>query len=97
MSAVTSPASTFCQLTSTTFAVFNIASAASIMPTRPRVSIMPSASPTSDFEDVLGSVGTADHLNPAVGGRNRDLPPRRRPFLPSFPRAERGDVRDVMA
>jgi hypothetical protein len=47
ISAVTSPASTFCQLTSTTFAVFNMASAASIMPISPRVSIMPSASPIS--------------------------------------------------
>src|SRR5262245_1357506 len=47
MMAVTRPASTFCQLTSTTFAVFSIASAASIMLTRPRVSIIPSASPMS--------------------------------------------------
>ncbi len=47
--AVTSPASTFCQPTNTTFAVFTIASAASIMPTSPRVSTMPSASPMSEF------------------------------------------------
>src|SRR5262249_23851152 len=45
--AVTRPASTFCQPTNTTFAALTIASAASIMPTRPRVSIMPSASPMS--------------------------------------------------
>src|SRR6478672_4861399 len=47
--AVTSPASTFCQPTNTTFAVFTIASAASIMPTRPRVSTRPSASPGRSF------------------------------------------------
>src|SRR5258706_9294431 len=45
--AVTRPASTFCQPTNTTFAVLTIASAASIMPMRPRVSTMPSASPIS--------------------------------------------------
>src|SRR6476660_6197487 len=47
--AVTSPASTFCQPTKTTFAVLTIASAASIMPTRPRVSTRPSASPGRSF------------------------------------------------
>src|SRR5690349_16600664 len=47
--AVTRPASTFCQPTKTTLAVFTIASAASIMPTRPRVSTRPSASPGSSF------------------------------------------------
>ena len=66
MSAVTSPASTFCQLTSTTFAVLSIASAASIMPTRPRVSIMPSASPIVCF---------------VVAPRPAILPPLRAPQL----------------
>ena len=47
--AVTSPASTFCQPTNSTFAVFSMASAASTMPTSPRVSTMPRASPTSRF------------------------------------------------
>src|SRR5262245_15461054 len=47
--AVTSPASTFCQPTRTTLAAFTIASAASIMPTRPRVSTRPSASPGRSF------------------------------------------------
>src|SRR5687768_1948066 len=47
--AVTSPASTFCQPTNTTFAALTMASAASIMPTRPRVSMRPSASPGSSF------------------------------------------------
>src|SRR6266536_8295 len=45
--AVTRPASTFCQPTKTTLAVFTIASAASIMPINPRVSTIPRASPTS--------------------------------------------------
>jgi hypothetical protein len=45
--AVTRPASTFCQPTNTTLAAFTIASAASIIPIRPRVSTMPSASPMS--------------------------------------------------
>src|SRR5213596_1198739 len=45
--AVTRPASTFCQPTNTTLAVLHIASAASIIPTRPRVSTRPSASPIS--------------------------------------------------
>ena len=45
--AVTMPASTFCQPTNTTLAVFSIASAASTMPMNPRVSTRPSASPTS--------------------------------------------------
>src|SRR5262249_11793368 len=48
--AVTRPASTFRHPTNTTFAVFTMASAASIMPTSPRVSIIPSASPTSRFD-----------------------------------------------
>src|SRR5262245_1296884 len=50
--AVTSPASTFCQPTKTTFAVFTIASAASIIPTSPRVSTIPSASPSSRFSAI---------------------------------------------
>src|SRR3954468_838155 len=41
----TRPASTFCHPTKTTFAALTMASAASIMPTRPRVSTRPSASP----------------------------------------------------
>ncbi len=45
--AVTRPASTFCHPTNTTFAALHMASAASIIPTRPRVSTMPSASPIS--------------------------------------------------
>src|SRR3954468_12350381 len=47
--AVTRPASTFCQPTKTTFAVLTMASAASIIPIKPRVSIIPSASPISRF------------------------------------------------
>src|SRR5437773_1826040 len=47
--AVTRPASTFCQPTKTTLAAFTMASAASIMPTRPRVSTRPSASPGRSF------------------------------------------------
>src|SRR5262245_48434807 len=47
--AVTSPASTFCQPTNATFAAFTMASAASIIPTRPRVSTRPSASPGSSL------------------------------------------------
>src|SRR5688572_10592947 len=47
--AVTSPASTFCQPTNTTLAAFTMASAASIIPTRPRVSTRPSASPGSSL------------------------------------------------
>src|SRR5690349_9235320 len=47
--AVTRPASTFCQPTNTTLAALTIASAASIMPTRPRVSTRPSASPGRSF------------------------------------------------
>src|SRR5262245_54594497 len=57
MIAVTSPASTFCQLTRTTLAVLSMASAASIMPTRPRVSIMPSASPTGGLSFATGQAG----------------------------------------
>ena len=51
--AVTRPASTFCQPTKITLAAFTMASAASIMPTSPRVSTMPSASPYS----CLGATG----------------------------------------
>src|SRR5262245_16415546 len=54
--AVTSPASTFCQPTKTTLAVFTIASAASIMPTRPRVSTSPSASPISRLSAIDSGV-----------------------------------------
>ena len=46
-STVTSPASTISHPTIVTCAAFTMASDASISPTRPRVSIMPSASPTS--------------------------------------------------
>src|SRR5438132_7946500 len=63
--AVTSPASTFCQPTNTTLAVLHIASAASIMPTRPRVSTRPSASPMSRSFGTMGSCSL------------RDLPSRR--------------------
>jgi hypothetical protein len=45
--AVTRPASTFCHPTNATLAVLTIASVASIMPTNPRVSTRPSASPGS--------------------------------------------------
>src|SRR6188474_1513001 len=65
MIAVTRPASTFCQLTSTTFAVLSMASAASIMPTRPRVSIMPSASPTSVLPSCLEAAIEMDPILPA--------------------------------
>src|SRR5687767_11039422 len=51
--AVTRPASTFCQPTKTTFAALTIASAASIMPTRPRVSTRPSASPGRSLATVV--------------------------------------------
>src|SRR5438067_4583198 len=66
--AVTSPASTFCQPTKTTLAAFTIASAASIMPMRPRVSIMPSASPTSRLSLLVSATGlpaTIPHLGDA--------------------------------
>src|SRR5262245_6772390 len=43
--AVTRPASTFCQPTNTTLAVLTMASVASTIPTKPRVSTSPSASP----------------------------------------------------
>src|SRR6185503_17285362 len=56
INAVTSPASTFCQLTSVTLAVLSIASAASIMPIRPRVSIMPRASPMSALSCATGRI-----------------------------------------
>src|SRR5947207_3996257 len=56
--AVTRPASTFCQPTKTTFAVLTMASAASIMPINPRVSTIPSASPTSRFS--LSGIGSGD-------------------------------------
>src|SRR5262245_58074616 len=50
MSAVTRPASTFCQPTNVTFAVLTMASIASTIPTQPRVSTMPRASPDgADF------------------------------------------------
>src|SRR6478609_3582572 len=67
--AVTSPASTFCQPTNTTLAALTIASAASTMPTRPRVSTIPSASPDQSFV-----IGTAILLcDPAACG-NLELP-----------------------
>ena len=47
--AVTSPASTFCHPTNVTFAAFTIASVASTIPTNPRVSTRPRASPSSGF------------------------------------------------
>src|SRR5687768_16916015 len=72
ISAVTSPASTFCQLTRTTFAVLSIASAASIIPTRPRVSIMPSASPIGSLESV-GSGLTFGILPPLAAAQFRDV------------------------
>src|SRR6187455_314813 len=58
--AVTRPASTFWYPTKTTFAVFTMASAASIMPTRPRVSTMPSASPRGSF-----AIGTSILCDPS--------------------------------
>src|SRR5262245_40006385 len=63
--AVTKPASTFCQPTKTTFAVLTIASAASIMPIKPRVSTSPSASPIS-------ALGVSAIPSPA--GSLRDFP-----------------------
>ena len=54
--AVTSPASTFCHPTNATFAVLTIASVASTMPTKPRVSMRPRASPGSNC---FGSLAAA--------------------------------------
>src|SRR5207302_5903761 len=72
--AVTSPASTFCQPTKTTFAVFTIASAASIMPTRPRVSTMPSASPISAFAlSVFSAIGLLDSTPGGDGKRLNNI------------------------
>src|SRR5690349_13933414 len=73
--AVTRPASTFCQPTNTTFAVLHIASAASIMPTRPRVSTIPSASPISRFSlsaTVSPSLYRKSGLRDSAARRNRD-------------------------
>src|SRR5579862_1612819 len=50
---VTIPASTFCQPTNVTLAVLTIASVASTMPTNPRVSTMPSASPVCDLATAM--------------------------------------------
>jgi len=69
--AVTSPASTFCQPTNTTFAVLHMASAASIMATRPPVSPMPTASPMSAEELTRGIL--------RLPGRETN---RRRGFVP---------------
>src|SRR3954453_20352049 len=69
--AVTSPASTFCHPTKTTFAALTIASAASIIPIRPRVSTRPSASPGGSF-----AMGAPFYLigalrDPAAGGHRQ--------------------------
>src|SRR5579863_2477746 len=52
--AVTRPASTFCQPTKVTSAVLTMASVASIMPTKPRVSMRPSASPENVLVEGIG-------------------------------------------
>src|SRR6185436_6825454 len=72
MIAVTRPASTFCQLTRTTLAVFSMASAASIMPTRPRVSIMPSASPTGGLSLAMAG-GIVPPLPALTGTQGGDV------------------------
>src|SRR5436305_11378373 len=66
--AVTRPASTFCQPTNTTLAVFTMASAASIMPTRPRVSTRPSASPGRSF-----AIGATILSDPPAGRHRQPL------------------------
>src|SRR5436190_23829531 len=78
--AVTRPASTFCQPTNTTLAVLHMASAASIMPIRPRVSTRPRASPISRLSfsgissDRSGAVETRrEHILQIL---SRDLPAR---------------------
>src|SRR6187401_698173 len=74
--AVTRPASTFCQPTNTTLAAFTIASVASTMPTKPRVSTSPSASPTSGLGSGLriSAVMWSDAITPE---RRRDAKPQR--------------------
>src|SRR5262245_38085301 len=69
--AVTRPASTFCQPTKTTLAVLHMASAASIMPTSPRVSTMPRASPTSRFSLLSAMRQTILDDSSAGGHRQR--------------------------
>src|SRR5687768_5391948 len=93
MMAVTRPASTFCQLTRTTSAVLSMASAASTIPTRPRVSIMPSASPTSALSFAkCGSFCFAIVVCTCV----RLKTDQRCASLPPLPGAQAGDMRDVM-
>src|SRR5262249_16800480 len=67
--AVTYPAPIFSQPTSVTFAAFTIASAASIIATRPFVSTMPSASPMPNL--LWGGVGDRAQTYVGVNPRRR--------------------------
>src|SRR5262245_13808971 len=67
--AATRPASTFCQPTKTTLAVLTMASVASIIPTKPRVSTIPSASPGRGWDFwAIGEELYQKTANPTHGG-----------------------------